>query len=103
MARNSLYPATSPYYVTGVVNNKFLDVMNDRPIPKLGSDRYWTITEQYNNRPDMLAYDLYANPKLWWVFVQRNMEVLKDPIYDFEPGVKIYCPKKSNLQQYLGV
>ncbi len=60
MASNSLYPATSPYYTTGVVNNKFLDVMVDRPIPKLASDRYWTITQQYNLRPDMLAYDLYA-------------------------------------------
>jgi len=37
------------------------------------------------------------------VFVQRNMSVLKDPIYDFEPGTVIYCPKKSNLEKYIGV
>jgi hypothetical protein len=37
------------------------------------------------------------------VFVQRNMSVLKDPIYDFEPGVVIYLPKKNNLQTFLGV
>ncbi len=41
-----------------------INVMVDRPIPKLDSDRYWTITQQYNLRPDMLAYDLYANPRL---------------------------------------
>jgi hypothetical protein len=29
--------------------------------------------------------------------------VIKDPIYDFEPGVTIYLPKKSNLQKFLGV
>jgi hypothetical protein len=40
---------------------------------------------------------------LWWVFVQRNMEILKDPIYDFEPGVAIYIPKKTSLTKYLGV
>jgi hypothetical protein len=103
MARNNLYPATSPYYVTGVVNNKFLDILNDRPIPKLGSDRYWVITEQYNNRPDMLAYDLYANPKLWWVFASRNPNTLKDPLFDFTTGTGIYLPENSTLIQALGL
>jgi hypothetical protein len=50
-----------------------------------------------------LAYDLYGNPKLWWVFVQRNLSVIKDPIYDFVPGTAIYIPKKSNLEKYMGV
>jgi hypothetical protein len=31
------------------------------------------------------------------------MSVLKDPIYDFEPGVVIFLPKKTNLQKFLGV
>ena len=103
MASNDLYPRSSPYYETGIFNGNFLDVMVDRSIPKLPSDRYWVITEIYNNRPDMLAYDLYNNPKLWWVFVQRNMSVIKDPIYDFEPGTVIYLPKRSNLEKFLGV
>ena len=103
MASNSLYPASSPYYTTGVVNNKFLDSLNDRPIPKLGSDRYWIITEQYNNRPDMLAYDLYANPKLWWVFASRNPNTLKDPLFDFTTGTGIYLPENSTLIQALGL
>jgi hypothetical protein len=30
------------------------------------------------------------------------MDVLKDPIYDFEPGKKIKIPKQSNLNKYLG-
>jgi len=46
---------------------------------------------------------LYGTPKLWWVFVQRNMDVIKDPIYDFEPGTEIYLPKKSNLERFLGI
>jgi hypothetical protein len=103
MALNSLYPATSPYYTTGVVNNKFLDVMVDRPIPKLGSDRYWTITSQYNLRPDMLAYDLYANSKLWWVFASRNPNALADPFFDFITGTSIYLPANSTLISVLGL
>jgi hypothetical protein len=31
------------------------------------------------------------------------MDVLKDPIYDFVAGTVIFCPKKSNLQKFLGV
>jgi len=103
MARNSFYPATSPYFVTGVVNNKFLDIMNDRPIPKLPSDRYWTITSQYNLRPDILAYDLYANANLWWVFASRNPNALKDPLFDFVTGTGIYLPENSTLVSALGL
>jgi hypothetical protein len=103
MSNNSLYPASSPYYATGVVNNRFLDVLVDRSIPKLGSDRYWEITTTYNLRPDMLAYDLYANPKLWWVFASRNPNALADPFFDFTTGTSIYLPEASTLKQVLGI
>ena len=58
---------------------------------------------QPNDRLYKLAQKYYGDPKLWWVFVQRNMEVIKDPIYDFVPGTKIYIPKDSNLKKFLGV
>jgi hypothetical protein len=103
MALNNLYPQTSPYFTTGIVNGNFLDVMIDRPIPKLASDRYWIITETYNNRPDMLAYDLYNNPKLWWVFASRNPNALKDPLFDFTVGKGIYLPENATLIQVLGI
>ena len=98
-----LYPSSSPYHLTGIVNNQFLDIMVDRPLPKKADDLYWEITPTYNLRPDLLAYDLYGNHKLWWVFIQRNLDVLQDPIYDFTPGTTIYLPKKSNLERFLGV
>ena len=103
MSINALYPAKSPYFATGVVNGRFLDVLVDRPIPKLGSDRYWEITQTYNLRPDMLAYDLYANPKLWWVFASRNPNALKDPFFDFTTGTSIYLPEAATLKQVLGI
>jgi hypothetical protein len=103
MSTNSLYPATSPYNNTGIVNNQFLDVMIDRPIIKDPADKYWTITSTYEYRPDLLAYDLYNDARLWWVFAQRNPNTLKDPYFDFRSGVGIYLPKPEMLTQLLGL
>ena len=58
---------------------------------------------QYTHRPDLLAYDLYGTPKLWWVFAQRNMDSIKDPVYDIEAGLEIYLPKGPALKQMLGI
>jgi hypothetical protein len=96
------YIKSSPWANTPQ-NNLYLDLLEIRPVPAEVDDFRYTIENQYRHRPDLLAYDLYGNTKLWWVFVQRNMSVIKDPIYDFEPGTVIFIPKKSNLEKYLGV
>lgn len=96
------YKKTSPWYSTNE-NNLYLENLEIRPVPAEKDDMVYTIENQYENRPDLLSYDLYGTPKLWWVFVQRNMSVLKDPIYDFTAGKQIRIPKLSNLQKYLGI
>lgn len=104
MANNNIYPATSPYYNTGVVNGKFLDVMIYRPIPRQPSDVYYEIPKVYEYRPDMLAYDLYSDSRLWWVFAARNPNRLgNDPYFDFVAGLGIYVPKLDTLKQVLGI
>lgn len=103
MAKNNLYPATSPYNQTDIFNSKFLDVMSNRPIPKQPSDIYYTITKVYEYRPDLLAFDLYNDSRLWWVFAQRNPNTLKDPYFDFKTGVSIFIPKMDLLKQVLGI
>jgi hypothetical protein len=103
MANNTSYPSTSPYYTTDIVNGKFLDVMIDRPIIKQPSDIYWEITAVYEYRPDLLAFDLYADSRLWWVFSCRNPNTLKDPLFDFITGKGIYLPKAELLTQILGL
>ena len=96
------YAKTSPWADTNQ-NNFYLDLLEIRPVPSEPDDFRYVIENQYRHRPDLLAYDVYGNAKLWWVFVQRNMTVIKDPIYDFEPGIVIYLPKKTNLEKFLGV
>jgi hypothetical protein len=100
---NNFYPASSPYYNTNIVNGQYLDVMSNRPIPMDPSDVYWEITSVYEYRPDLLAYDLYSNSTLWWVFAMRNPNMLKDPYFDFVSGVNIYLPKLSAINQALGL
>ena len=96
------YNKNSPWANTRQ-NNFYLDLLEIRPVPSEPDDFRYVIENQYRYRPDLLAFDVYGSAKLWWVFVQRNMSVIKDPIYDFEPGVVIYLPKKTNLQKFLGV
>lgn len=96
------YSNNSPYSQT-LENNLYLELLTIRPIPAEADDFLYIIENQYRYRPDLLAFDVYGDAALWWVFVQRNMGVLRDPVYDFEPGTKIYLPKKSNLQQFLGI
>jgi hypothetical protein len=97
------YPQTSPYYLTRIYNRQFLDVMVNRPIPIDPLDQYWEITQTYSLRPDLLAFDLYNDSKLWWVFAQRNPNTLKDPLFDFTTGTQIFLPQMSTLKQALGI
>ena len=103
MSTNNIYPLSSPYSFTSLVDNTYLDVMINRPIPMQPSDNYWEITPVYQYRPDMLAFDLYSNSSLWWVFAQRNPNALKDPYFDFVTGLSIYIPKLEVIQQALGI
>ncbi len=96
------YKKSSPWADTPVEND-YLSNLRIRPVSAEPDDFLYTIEPQYTHRPDLLAYDLYKDSKLWWVFIQRNMDVLTDPIYDFIPGVKIYIPKGDSLKQILGL
>lgn len=95
------YDATSPYYTTGY-SQFFLDVMQNRPIPKLNDDMLFKINLTYQYRPDLLAHDMYDNSGLWWVFYQRNPNTLTAPPLDFKVDTLIYLPKITTLREVLG-
>jgi hypothetical protein len=98
----SVYSKTSPYSLTEITGG-YLDILNFRDIPYQADDYLFEIPSTYEHRPDLLAYDLYGDATLWWVFAVRNKSEIKDPIYDMEPGKKIYLPKLSTLRQVLGI
>ena len=95
------YTSTSPYFETGY-SQFFLDVMVNRAIPKQPDDRLFKINQTYQYRPDLLAFDLYDTPNLWWVFYQRNPNTLTKPPLDFVAETVIYLPKITTLRTVLG-
>lgn len=96
------YSKFSPYSKTKLFG-QFLDVMVPRNITQLKSDKSYTIAKIYDHRPDLLAYDLYGDTRLWWVFAMRNPDVLKDPLFDFAVGNTISLPDKATLFTDLGI
>ena len=96
------YSSTSPYFATDQ-NETSLGILKPRAITAELDDTTYTIERTYAYRPDLLAYDLYGTPRLWWVFAQRNPDQIEDPIYDFKPGVTVKLPKKENVLKDLGL
>ena len=95
--------SSSPYKDTQFRSDGSLGILKIRQVPANSDDPLYTVEPQYHHRPDLLAFDLYENKDLWWVFAQRNMDVIKDPVYDIEAGTKIFVPKGPSLRKFLGI
>lgn len=89
-------------YSNTPTQDHYLDLMVNRSIPQDKSDELITINDTYSMRPDLLAFDLYGDSELWWVFAQRNPDILKNPLHDFKTGVSIYIPTLDTLRSVLG-
>lgn len=98
----SNYSKSSPYFNTDQTKG-YLDIANFKQIPALVNDVQWEVTPQYKFRPDLLAYDLYKDSNLWWVFASRNKDIIRDPVYDMIPGQKIFLPQTTTIKKVLGL
>lgn len=96
----AVYSKYSVYYGTPQING-YLGFYTPRLIPNHIDDKVYVVDNQYEYRPDLLAYDLYGTTNLWWVFAQRNPNTIKDPIYDLLAGVTIELPSKEYLELLL--
>lgn len=93
----------SPYAKTPITDTGYLDILVPQPIPRANDDVVYQVTPAYTYRPDLLAHDLYGDRRLWWIFAQRNPDVIKDPVYDFVAGTEIYLPQGRHLRSRLGL
>ena len=90
------YDNDSPYGITGAYSF-YLDVLEPRLIQPELNDVLHTLTSVHEFRPDLLAFDLYGNSNLWWVFQARNPNAFEDAIWDFRVGTKFFIPKKNHF------
>jgi hypothetical protein len=99
------YSSYSMYYSTPLSpNSRYLDLWVPRTVPANKSDKTMTINETYNQRPDLLAHDLYGDARLCWVFAQRNPNTLaSDPLGNFVTGTVIFLPDATALKSALGL
>lgn len=88
------YKSNSNYRSTPVINGVL-----DLYVPPIEVDytQAFTVTleQRHNRRPDLLAFELYGDAKLWWLFVLYNRNEIVDPINDFETGLEIYVPNQN--------
>ena len=83
---NSVYKNTK-------LRKYYLDIFEPPIITNLENYNTITLESRYNYRPDLLAYDLYGQSELWWIFTFYNRDTIKNPIYDFKSGTQIKIPK----------
>jgi hypothetical protein len=95
------YPASSPYSDTGQTH-WYLGPIRLRTIPADGNDEYISIPAKYDTRPDLMSYAIYGTPAYWWVFMVRNMDLIRDPIWDFKSGMYIFVPSEERIRSLLG-
>jgi hypothetical protein len=91
---------SSQYYTTPV-RDFYLDLWTAREIPPTSGDELLIIQPKHDRRPDLLAYDIYGTPRLWWVFAMRNKDILVDPVEDFVAGTTIFIPAKETIESMM--
>lgn len=85
-----------------VIENRFLGFNQLPRIKKTADDEIYEIGTGYDERPDLLAHQIYGDSKLWWVFALRNPDILQDPIRDFKSGVSIILPSEYAIRLLVG-
>jgi len=90
MAQNS---KDTSQYLSTPVKNWYLDLWVPRSVPKNDFDKIAVIPPEYDQRPDLMSFNEYGTPRLWWVFAIINPDLIQDPINDFVAGLEIYIPE----------
>jgi len=93
------YTNESPYGATPIVGD-FMYYYTHRPLYPQSDDITVTMDNlKYVERPDLLAFDLYENSDLWWVFGVRNG--WEDPVYDLVYGITMYLPSIDHIRNVI--
>jgi len=92
------YSSRSPYSQTRQFS-QYLDILTPVDILSSDGDDRFIITGQFVHRPDLVSTRFYGTPDYWWVFISRNVDIIKDPIYDLVEGLEIRIPSIDNIER----
>lgn len=71
------------------------------PVEIPASDRDIPIVATARTRLDLLAYQYYGTPYLWWVIAQRNE--MDNPVAEVYPGRRILVPDPDAVRARLSL
>lgn len=63
------------------------------------TDSILEVTKPWEDRLDNLAFELYGDPKLWWVIAELNH--ILDPFTEIKVGTELRIPRKERLMHLL--
>lgn len=91
---SSLVDSNSRYINSEVVyygEQKFItfETYLRSPYVSNGSESVMLITKGIEYRPDLVSYDVYGIPDLWWKILEANS---MNDIWDFKVGITIFIP-----------
>jgi hypothetical protein len=69
-------------------------IMGLMDLPKEGEI---SLSVEFENHPDYVAYSLYGSTKFWWILALYNSRIRYD---EFKSGDKIAYPSKSDIEEY---
>lgn len=95
------YPKSSPYAATPQ-SSRFIGRYVHRSIRPNSEDRLMDIQPRHEFKPEAMSQELYGTPEYWWVFMARNLKVIRDPIWDHKVGLTIVVPSANYLKTLRG-
>ena len=96
MAYSPEYDQTSPYAFTPISRRYLIYYVHRSVLPHNLDTVIRLVDERYVNRPDLLAFDVYGDPDLFWVIAVRNG--LQDPVFDFKLNELYVIPHPSYVR-----
>lgn len=93
------YARTSLYSLTPISGN-FLGYYVHRSVPADPTDSLMFCTSRWENRPDLMALDVYGNEDYAMAIPLRNG--LRDPVFDLVMGRALAVPTLARVQGIFG-
>ena len=76
-------------------NKDFILLRKSLNLEENEGDSFIIVSQEYENRPDLLSYHLYDIPDLWWVIYEFNG--IHDPFFDLKAGTRLRIPELERV------